>query len=67
MGTYTVCPSLSLDNGNVIYSQANRDVGSVATHICNSGFQLLPAQSGETRTCTTSGWSGLENFTCGIS
>ena len=59
-----VCPSLSLENGYVSYTPANREVGSVATHTCNSGYRLLP-QGGETRTCTSNnGWDG-QDVTCG--
>ena len=40
----------------------NRDIGSVATHTCNPGYQLSP-QGEATRTCSTNGWSD-QNFTC---
>ena len=61
--THTVCSLLCLENGDVTYSPTNRDVGSVATHTCNSGYLLSP-QGGETRTCTSNGWDG-QNVTCG--
>ena len=60
---HTVCPSLSVDNGSVSYSPSNRDIGSVATHTCNPGYQPSLLQAGVTRTCSTDGWSG-QNFTC---
>ena len=64
MYTHTVCPLLSLDNGNVMYSPTNRGVGSVATHTCNTGYRLSP-QGGETRTCNSNiSWDG-QNVTCG--
>ena len=59
-----VCPSLSLENGDVSYSITNRDIGSVATHTCNPGYRLSP-QGGATRICTiNNGWDG-QNVTCG--
>ena len=61
--TLTVCPSLSLDNGDVSYSPANRSIGSTATYTCNSGYQLSSPQDGDTRTCSMNGWSE-QNFTC---
>ena len=62
--THTVCPLLSLENGNVMYSPTNRGVGSVATHTCNTGYRLSP-QGGETRTCNSNiSWDG-QNVTCG--
>ena len=63
MHAHSVCPSLSLDNGNVNYSQANRDIGSVATYTCNPGYQLTSPQPGMTRTCSVNGWSN-QPFTC---
>ena len=48
-------------------SGVERDIGSVATHTCNSGYRLEVnnAQAvGNTQTCSTSGWDGLD-FTCG--
>ena len=69
--THTVCPALTLANGAVSYSDVGsgveRDVGSVATHTCNSGFRLEvnDAQAvGNTRTCSTTGWDG-QDFMCG--
>ena len=60
--THTVCPSLSLVNGKVTYSPTNRDIGSVATHACNTGYRPSPQ---ETRTCTSNnGWDG-QDVTCG--
>ena len=42
--THTVCPALTLANGAVSYSDVGsgveRDIGSVATHTCNSGYRL---------------------------
>ena len=67
---HIVCPALTLANGAVSYfmpSGVEQDVGSVATHTCNSGFRLEVnnAQAvGNTRTCNTSGWDG-QDFTCG--
>ena len=61
--TLTVCPSLSLDNGDVSYSPANRSIGSIATYTCNPGYQLSSPQGGITRTCSMNGWSDL-NFSC---
>ena len=60
---HTVCPSLSLDNGYVSYSQADRGIGSVATYNCNPGYQLTSSQAGMIRTCSESGWSS-QTFTC---
>ena len=68
--TGTACTALTLANGAVSYSMPSgveRDVRSVATHTCNSGFRLEVnnTQAVEnTRTCSTSGWDGLD-FTCG--
>ena len=66
-----VCPALTLANGAVSYSDVGsgveRDVGSMATHTCNSGFRLEANNAqgvGNTRTCSTSGWDG-QDFTCG--
>ena len=61
--THTVCPSLSLANGDVRYLPANRDIGSIATYTCNSGYQLTSPQVGMIRTCGVNGWSE-QNFTC---
>ena len=63
--TSTVCPSLSVANGDVSYSPANRDIGSVATYTCNPGYHLTSPQAGMTRMCSVNGWSD-QNFTCGI-
>ena len=63
--TSTVCPSLSLANGDVSYSPTNRDIGSVATYTCNPGYRLSSPQAGMTRICSVNGWSD-QNFTCGI-
>ena len=41
-----------------------RNVGSVATHTCISGYRLLMQDGGNTRTCNISGWSG-QDFICG--
>ena len=41
-----------------------RNVGSVATHTCISGYRLLMQDGGNTRTCNISGWSG-QDFKCG--
>ena len=51
-----VCPSLSLTNGMVSYSDLTQGVGSVATHSCDTGYTL----DGEsTRTCQLNWtWSG---------
>ena len=65
--TYTVCPFLTLGNGTVRYSMemgVERNVGSVATHTCISGYRLLMQDGGNTRTCNISGWSG-QDFICG--
>ena len=68
--TGTVCPALTLTNGAVSYSMPNgveRDIGSVATHTCNSGYRLEVNNAravGNTRTCSEDGWDG-RNFTCG--
>jgi hypothetical protein len=71
---HIVCPALTLANGAVSYSAegstVERDVGSVATHTCNFGFRLevdnamSPQATENTRTCSTSGWSG-QDFVCG--
>ena len=60
---HSVCPSLSLDNGDVSYSPADRGIGSVATYTCNPGYQLTSPQAGMTRTCSENGWSD-QSFTC---
>ena len=47
--THTVCPPLTLGNGTVSYSTemgVERNVGSVATHTCISGYQLLMQDEG---------------------
>ena len=65
--TYTVCPPLTLGNGTVSYSMemgVERNVGSVATHTCISGYRLLMQDGGNTRTCNISGWSD-QDFICG--
>ena len=59
--TGTVCrDNITLDNGVVSYSDVGsgveRDIGTVATHTCDSGFRLEvnDAQAvGNTRTCST--------------
>ena len=69
---HIVCPALTFANGAVSYSAVGsgveRDIGSVATHTCNSGFRLEANNAqgvGNTRTCSsTSGWDG-QDFTCG--
>ena len=51
-----VCPSLTLDNGVISYSDLTLSVGSVAMHTCNHGYSL----SGDaTRNCTTKAFSGV--------
>ena len=65
--THTVCPPLTLGNGTVSYSTemgVERNVGSVATYTCISGYRLLMQDGGNTRTCNISGWSG-QDFICG--
>ena len=65
--THTVCPPLTLGNGIVSYSMemgVERNVGSVATHTCISGYRLLMQDGRNTRTCNISGWSG-QDFICG--
>jgi len=47
----------------VSYSQANRDIESIATYTCDSGYRLSSPQTGRTRTCSINGWSD-QNFTC---
>ena len=61
------CPSLTLDNGDISFSNL-LFVGSVATHTCDrengyvlSGVDVSVMES--TRTCALSGWSGTE-ITC---
>ena len=39
-----------------------RNVGSVATHTCISGYRLLMQDGGNTRTCSRSGWSGQISY-----
>ena len=58
---YTGCGSLIIVNGLVNYTNSFA-VGSVATHICNSGYRLLP-EGGEIRTCSRDGWDG-QDVTC---
>ena len=50
-----VCPSLSLTNGMVSYSDPPQGVGSVATHSCDPGYILI---GGSTKICqlSTSYW-----------
>ena len=63
---HTVCPPLTLGNGTVSYSTemgVERNVGSVATHTCISGYGLLMQDVGNTRTCNINGWSG-QDFIC---
>ena len=43
-----VCPSLSLTNGMISYSDPILGVGSVATHSCDTGYTLSGSR---TRTC----------------
>ena len=65
--THTVCPPLTLGNGTVSYSMemgVERNVGSVATHTCISGYRLLMQDGGNIRTCNISGWSS-QDFICG--
>ena len=65
--SHTVCPPLSLGNGTVSYSMemgVERNVGSVATHTCISGYRLLMQDGENTRTCNMSGWNG-QDFICG--
>ena len=51
-----MCPSHSLTNGMVSYSDPTLGVGSVATRICDTGYTL---NGGSTRTCQSDGtWSG---------
>ena len=51
-----MCPSLSLTNGMVSYSDPTLGEDSVATHSCDTGY----TRNGEsTRTCRSGGtWSG---------
>ena len=65
--THTVCHPLTLGNGTVSYSKemgVERNIGSVATHTCISGYRLLMQDGGNTRTCNISGWSS-QDFICG--
>ena len=65
--SHTVCPPLTLGNGTVSYSLemgVERNVGSVATHSCISGYRLLMQDGRNTRTCNINGWSG-QDFICG--
>ena len=51
-----VCPSLSLVNGIVSYSDPTLGEDSVATHSCDPGYTL---NGGSTRTCQSGGtWKG---------
>ena len=51
-----MCPSLSLTNGMVSYSDPPQGVDSVATYSCDTGYIL---NGGSTRTCQGDGtWSG---------
>ena len=51
-----VCPSLSLTNGTISYSDPTLGVGSVATHSCDTGYILNGKRN---RTCQSYGnWSG---------
>ena len=51
-----VCPSLSLTNGMISYSDPTLGVGSVATHSCDTGYIL---NGWSTRTCGSGGtWNG---------
>ena len=43
-----VCPSLSLTNGMISYSDPTLGAGSVATHSCDTGYTLNGNRS---RTC----------------
>ena len=53
-----VCPSLSLTNGMISYSDLTLGVDSVATHTCDSGYTF---NGGSTRTCRSDGtWSGSD-------
>ena len=64
---HAVCPPLTLGSGTVSYSiemGVERNIGSVATHTCISGYRLLMQDGGNTRTCNISGWSG-QDFICG--
>ena len=51
-----VCPSPSLIDGTIFYSDPTLGVGSVATYSCGTGYNLI---GGSTRTCQSDGtWSG---------
>ena len=51
-----VCPSLSLTNGMITYSDPTLGENSVATHSCDTGYTF---NGGSTRTCQSDGtWSG---------
>ena len=53
-----LCPSLSLTNGMISYSDPTLGVGSVATHCCDTGYTL---NGGSTRSCQRDGsWSGSD-------
>ena len=60
--THTECALLSLDNGDVTFTNGVA-INSVATHTCEPGYRLLP-EGGQVRTCSASGWSG-QDVTCG--
>lgn len=52
------CGTLSINNGDVSYTAAQR-VGSVATYTCNEGAgYILPLGTPTQRTCALNGWSG---------
>ncbi len=58
------CPPLApLPNGVITYGPdvtPDYDVDTVATHICNEGFEFTPGVGDQTRVCLASGrWSGL--------
>ena len=51
-----VCPSLSLTNGMISYSDPTLGEDSVATHNCDTSYTL---KGDSTRTCDSDGtWSG---------
>ena len=57
-----VCPSLSLTNGMISYSDPTLGVGSVATHSCDTGYTL---NGHMTRTCQSGGTWTDSDPTCG--
>ena len=63
---YTVvCPSLTLPNGMISYSDPTLGEGSVANHICDPGFAL--ATSVRSRMCRANGvWSGSNLLCTGV-